>query len=222
MHSVVFRSISAAETQRLFAQTVLSTSHYPDKWKGEKAFSLFFIFDSFIGLMRLPYLYTEAEKVYNTVQREGGVFKPRVETLALIANAAEILIWCGERGFISLSGRASSTLQGVCYISRMVIYEKAVYKEGRALYEIWKGEHTQKKEFHQIKVQLISHSAYLGWVTLSLITHFNGKDYPRRFMKYLHIISFSFGLIASGYNEMDQSIRKEFKKFIPQESIYCF
>ncbi|QVL57953.1 MAG: hypothetical protein KFB93_02415 [Simkaniaceae bacterium] len=222
MHSVVYRPLSPSETQRLFAQTFLSTSHYPEKWEGETSLSLFYIIDSLIGLMRLPYLYKEAIRVYNIVQEEGSPLKPRAETLALIANGIEIVIWCAERKFIILSVRKCNTLQGICYLSRMIIYEEAVCKEGRAILEMWKGKQTEKKEFQQTKVQFISHTAYLGWVALGLISYFNGIAYPHKFMKYLHIVSFTFGLIASGYDEMDPGLRKGLKKFLPQRSIYCF
>ena len=222
MHSVVFRPLSHFEEQRLFVQTFLSTSHYPEKWEGETFFSLFSIFDNLIGLIRLPYLYVEVKKVNSIIKEEVSPFKFRGETLALVASGAEIFIWCAERKFIVLGGRGTHVLQGICYLSRMILYEEAVLKEGKALFSMWKGKQTQKKELNQLKVQFISHTTYLGWVTLNFIALCNGKGYPRQFTRYLRVVSFTFGLLASGYNEMDSNLRNGFKRFLPKRSIYCF
>lgn len=145
----------------------------------------------------------------------------RYETLALIANGAEILIWCAERNFIALTPGYSKALQRICYISRMILYEEVVFKEGRALSLMWREGGGQKKECRQLKMELISHTTYLGWVALSLIIHLTGMPYPRRFMKLLHLVSFYFGLIASGYNELDEARYKKIIELLPKESIYC-
>ncbi|MCB1072070.1 MAG: hypothetical protein H7A41_01615 [Chlamydiales bacterium] len=222
MHAVILRPLSPAESQRLFAQTCLSTSHYVDKWEGEASFSLFYLFDSLIGLIRLPYLYTEVQKVIEAVKAEGKLQFIESETLAVIASAAEICIWCAERKFIILNRRGCNVLQGICYLSRMIIYERAVLQEGETLFMMWKGRQTDKKEFNHLKVQFISHLTYLGWVAHNLIMTYNGKAYPQKYLRYLHIVSIIFGLIASGYEEMDPNLRRAFKKFVPQRSIYCF
>ncbi len=222
MHAVILRPLSPAETQRLFVQTCLSTSHGADKWDGEASLTVFYILDSLIGLMRLPYLYTEVRKVAKTVQSEGRLRLLEGETLAVIASSIEICIWCAERKFIILSRKTCNFLQGICYLSRMIIYERAVVKEIEVLFGMWKGRQADKKEFNHLTVQFVSHITYLGWVTHNLIISYNGKAYPQKYLRYLHIVSFVFGLIASGYEKMDPNIRRGLKKFVPQESIYCF
>ena len=83
---------------------------------------------------------------------------------------------------------------------------------------MWKRGQTDKKELNHLKVQF----TYLGWVTHNLITVYNGKAYPQKYLKYLRLVSFVFDLIASGYEEIDFSIRRGLKKFVPERSIYCF
>ena len=219
MHLLVYRP--SYQAQLLFEQTCLSTSHYPKKWEEEEGISLFILFDSIIGLMRLPYLYKEGERIYQAAQKRDNGALLRYETLALIANGAEIIIWCAERNFMVLTPGCSKALQRICYISRMLLYEEVVVKEGRVLSLMWRGKLGQKKEYNQLKMELISHTAYLGWVTLSLITHLTGRSYPRRFMKLLHIVSFYFGLVASGYNTLDAMRYKKNIQWLPKRSIYC-
>ncbi len=166
--------------------------------------------------MRFPYLYKEGERLYKTVKKGEYTLKLRYEALALVANGTEILIWGAERKFIILSPRCSGFLQRICYISRIILYEEAVFREGRTLSLIWRGK-ADKKKYNQ----LISHTAYLGWVTLGLITRLNGKSYPLQFMKLLHFVSFYFGLIATGYNEMDPIRYKNIIKDLPKRSVYC-
>lgn len=217
MHSCIYRPLTVQETQRLFANTCLSTSHHPDKWEDEPFISPLLMIDYLIGFMRIPYLYVEAEKVCSTIRREDGWWWDG-EFLAVIANSAEILIWAGERHFIVLGKRSNFLIQGICYISRMVLYERAVYLECRMMMQMWR-EGKKDRSYQKLKVQLISHTAYLGWVTLNLITHINGKGYPRQYMKFLHIVSIIFGGIASCYNPMPKKIKKCLNPILPQKIV---
>lgn len=217
MHICVYRPLTALESQRLFAYTCLSTSHQPNKWEGESFISLLLLYDYAIGFMRIPYLYKEAEKVYQAVHKKEHWWLDG-EFLALLANTAEVLIWAGERGFIVLGKRSNFLIQGICYISRMVLYERAVYVECRLVMEMRrKGQ--KERSYRKLTMQLISHAAYLGWVTSTLITHVNGKGYPKRYMRMLHAVSIIFGGIATCYDPMPITIKKLLAPILPQKIV---
>lgn len=217
MHTCVYRPLTSLESQRLFANTCLSTSHQPNKWEGEVSISPLLLYDYAIGFMRIPYLYREAERVYQAVHKKERWWLDG-EFLALLANAAEVLIWSGERGFVVLGKRSNFFIQEICYMSRMVLYERAVYVECRVLMEMRrKGQ--QDRSYRKLKMQLISHAAYLGWVTSALITHINGKGYPKSYMRVLHTVSIIFGGIATCYEPMPRTIKKILAPLLPQKIV---
>lgn len=217
MYSCVYRSLTPQEVERLFVNTCLSTSHQPDRWKDEPYISPFVVVDYLIGLMRLPYLYVEIERVSRAIQKEGVCWWDG-EFLALLANSAEILVWAGERHFIILGKRSNFLIQGICYISRMVLYEGAVYLEWRVLMQM-RREEKKGPSYQKLKMQLVSHGAYLGWVTLTLITHINGKGYPKQYMKFLHVVSVLFGGIASCYDPMPEKVKKWLTPILPRKIV---
>jgi hypothetical protein len=128
---------------------------------------------------------------------------------------------------VTLSKKRAKILQKVCYLSKMVLYEHAVRKESALFIQCQRVKKTRpeivkKKEYKHLKVSLISHSAFLGWVTMRFISHAKGTPFPRRFLGMLHLTSFSFGLIAMGYDEKSE-IREFFRMispYLPNGRIY--
>lgn len=217
-------------SRELFHQTYLSSSHYPDKGLVEGAIPMLLIIDYFIGLMRIPYLYIEIQRIQKVIEK-GGTFKNslelRYQTLSTCANALEIFIWFYEKKFINLSKRRAKSLQAAGYLARMVLYEHAVRKESVAFIKCQRlrrlnPDIVKKTEYKHLKVSLISHSTFLGWVTMSFITHIKGVPYPRPFLKMLHFTSVSFGLMSMGYDE-DSEVREFFRimsPYFPNGQIY--
>ena len=97
-------------SRELFHQTYLSSSHYPDKDLVEGAISLLLLMDYFVGLMRIPYLYVEIQRIQKVIEK-GGTFRTsleiRYQMLSTFANALEIFIWFYEKKFITLSKKKS-------------------------------------------------------------------------------------------------------------------
>ena len=223
-------SLSPGMSRELFHQTYLSSSRGPDKGAYEGSFSLPILLDTLVGFMRIPYLYIEIRRIQKVVD-EGGTLKSssefRYQALSTFANAVEICLWFYDRKYVILSKKCAKILQRVCYLSKMVLYEQAVRKEATLFIHCQREkrvrpEIVEKKEYKQLKVSLISHTAFLGWVTMRLISHTTGTPFPRRFLEILHLTSFSFGLIAMGYDERSE-IREFFRMlspYLPNGQIY--
>ncbi|WP_316359143.1 hypothetical protein [Candidatus Neptunichlamydia sp. REUL1] len=217
-------------SRELFHQTYLSSSHIPNKGLAEGVIPVLLVMDYFVGLMRIPYLYIEIQRIQKVVER-GGNFKNslelRYQALSTFANALEIFIWLREKKFVNLTKRRVQSLQGIGCLARMVLYEHAVRKESAAFIKYQRlrrvnPDIVKKTEYKHLKVSLISHSAFLGWVTMSFITHIKGVPYPRPFLKMLHFTSISFGLISMGYDK-DSEVREFFRimsPYFPNGEIY--
>ncbi|MBF5058884.1 hypothetical protein [Candidatus Neptunochlamydia vexilliferae] len=193
----------------LFHQTYLSSSHSPNETRKRGRSSLFTFIDELISLMRLPYLFLEVRRVYHNFKKK-RTFELSSEDcyqiLSIIANSAEILLWLCEKRWIKIGKKGGSWVQGICYISRMILYEQALYQEGRIFFAYRRAikldpKVGEERQYKQLKMELISHSAYLAWVTLHFISHVSSISYPQTYLKFLHTTSFCFGLISRGYKE---------------------
>lgn len=214
MDICLYRPLTPEESNRLFANAFLSTSHDSDKQDTE--FSLFSLIDFCIGLIRLPYFLSECKKIYQEFQKR-GLWVLDGERLGALASGAEIAVWGAERGFIVLGGKTNSFLQGVCYLSRTILYEGAVYQEGLLLMKYRRGDRgglEQKK----LQVQLIAHTASLAWVSLTLARHVFGLRYPDKMMQLLHVTSLIFGGIAACYEPMPPFLKEVLKDVLPFEN----
>lgn len=212
--------------RELFHQTYLTSSHYPDKDLAGEPFSALLLMDYFVGLMRLPYLYFEVKRIQK-IQQEGETFRSslelRYQTLSTFANALEIFIWFYEKKWILISKRSQKMIQTISYLSRMVLYEHAVRKGAVSFFEGWRHpELINTVGYKHLKVSLISHSAFLGWVTISFISHIKGVPYPRPFLKMLRVTSVAFGLIAMGYDQESEinQVLKMLRPHLPNGEIY--
>lgn len=216
--------------RELFHQTYLTPSHHPEKELIDGATSILTLLDNLVGLMRIPYLYLEIIRIQK-IQKGGESFKDslelRYQTLSTFANALEIFIWFYEKKWITISKRRGKFFQGISYISRIVLYEHAVRKESVAMIRLYKKTDGGPKIFKTVgykhlKVSLISHSAFLGWISISFISHYSGVPYPRSFLKLLHGTSVAFGLMAMGYDQ-ESEVNQFFqmiRHYLPDGDIY--
>ncbi len=222
MYTAITPPLPPGLSRELFHQTYLSSSHYPDKDLAEGAISLLFLMDYFVEFMRIPYLYIEIQRIQKVIEK-GGAFKSslelRYQILSTFANALEIFILLCEKKFVNITKRRTKSLQGIGYFARMVLYEYAVRKESAAFIKCQRLRRLtpgiiKKTEYKYLKMSLISHSAFLGWVTMSFITHIKGVPYPSPFLRMLHFTSVSFGLISMGYDK-DSEVRLFFRIMSP-------
>jgi len=221
---------SGGFSRELFYQMYLSSSHLDEDALGVGLLSVALAADYFIGFMRLPFLYIEVKRIQKLVA-DGKTFKNSVElryqVLSTFANALEIFLWFYEKKFVEINKRRAKKLQGFALFMRVVLYEQAVRKETEAFIQCQRVKKldpsiVKNKDYKFLKVSLISHTAFLGWATLWLITHLKGIPYPRPYMKMLRFTSFSFGLISMGYDDdslVNQYIKAISKK-IPNGQIY--
>lgn len=217
-------------SRELFHQTYLTPSHYPDKDLIEGAIAALVVLDFCIGLLRIPYLMVEVQRIQKMVE-EGKTLTNSTElcyqTVSTLSNTLEIFIWFSEKKWLDVSKHRVRMAKKMSTFARIILYEQAVRKETVAFmraYRLTKSrpEIAKRVEYKHLKVSLISHTAFLGWSTLQFITQVKGIPYPRPFQKLLHVTSVVFGLIAMGYDkesEVNQFFRRLAKK-LPTGDIY--
>lgn len=217
-------------SRELFHQTYLTSPHYLEGNLLEGVATIFILMDYMVGIMRLPYLLIEVQRIQKIVD-QGATFQNsselRYQTLSLMANTLEIFIWGCDKKWLQISKRKGRVVQSVSTFSRMVLYEQAVRKEFAAFIDLYrqkwvKPEIGKELRYKHLKVSLISHTAFLGWVSLQFISLTRGVLYPKPFLKMLHVASVSFGFIAMGYDrdsEVNQFFRRLAKQ-LPTGEIY--
>lgn len=211
MGTLIKAPLPFAVSSNLFHQTYLSSDHHPDQVAQRKGSDFFTLVDDLIGLMRLPYLLLEIRGVAHTFTNKKKLeisAEVCYQTLSIIGGSAEIIIWFCEKKWMKIGKKGTSWIQGICYISRMILFEQALHQEGRAFFAYRRlikehpGQELHKeRQYKQLKMELISHSAYLAWVTLQFISHVSSISYPETYLKFLHTVSFCFGLISRGYEK---------------------
>lgn len=215
-------------TNELFHLTYLSSPHYPDPLD-PPSLSLLSLMDRFIGLMRIPYLYIEARRIYRVMQEGGSVWSSpelRFHSLSILGSMAEVLLWFHGKRWVILTPQVTKLMTLTCYISRMILYEHAVVEESRALYQYKKAQKAhphihfeKKKEYQCIRLQYISHITYLTWVSLSFISYIKGIPYPRTCLRLMQFGSFFFGMLSIQYEEGSLT-STFFQKYLPNPNIY--
>jgi len=182
----------------LFHLTYLSSSHHEEP-SYDASFTFTALLDRFIGLMRIPYLYIEARRIYCAVH-DGESFwdssELRFQSLSVLASVAEIFLWLHGHQWTELTPKMLSQLTVICYLSRMILYEHAVVQESQALYLYKKSQESypqldieNKREYQLIRLQFISHISYLTWMTMSFISYVKEIPYPRVFLRLMQLSS---------------------------------
>lgn len=213
-------------SRELFFQTFLSASPPFDQ---SAPFSVERLLDQFIGLMRLPYLTLEIQKVHQMLQQGKPLFQsPKLlyQLLSVTASTAEVLLWAYQHHWIVLTVHSARRFQRTCYLARMILYKQAVDAESAAFlqYRALAYKHPQlkldqKKEYQLLKLQFCAHLAYLSRVTIELISSLSGATLSRSFLNFLHFTSFFTGLLERAYDN-NEEWRKNFAFLLPKKNIY--
>ena len=125
-------SLSVPISREFFHQARLSTHQYPNKHQGKEGGSLFHLFDTLMGFLRLPYLLGEIQEIYQRVKEGESLMTSkelRYQGLSTLANLAEVLLWFYERAWVDMTYRKAVWVQGACHLFRMIVYEQAIYQE---------------------------------------------------------------------------------------------
>ena len=215
-------------TKELFHLTYLSSPLHEDP-SFDTSFTFISFLDRFIGLMRIPYLYIESRRIYRAVH-DGESFWDSSElpfqSLSVLANIAEILLWFHGCQWTELTPKMISQLTVICYLFRMILYEHAVVQESQALYLYKKAQKTypqldieRKKEYQLVRLQFMSHISYLTWMSMSFIIYVKEIPYPRAFLRLVQFSSFIFGILSMQYED-EPIFDFQIQKFLPNPNIY--
>lgn len=181
---------------KLFDKSFLPV--YPEDVSGEKYLSLFYLADSALGLLKLPFILWEAEKLQKILESSSppGRVDLSIRSLSLISNSLEFLTWSGERQFLEISPKSLFIMKRVYYLGKIILYSCAAIDSGKKIWQAKKSSNA--KENLRGKVQFCSHLTYLACVTIGFSILALGVNFSKRTVQVLHGASLLLDLILIG------------------------
>ncbi|WP_420421928.1 hypothetical protein [Simkania sp.] len=180
-----------------FDKTFLPVHVMPVQDEGPMPLS--YIFDRLAGVIKLPFLVMEAERIQEMLQRNHSNREesPWFSTVSICSNSVELICWLGERGYLEIALPTLSRLRKIYYVAKIILYNYAVLIDSELLYRA-RGEE-KKEERAYMKLLLVSHMLYLSCMVLGLGSLTFGASCSRSLLRKLHFSSLLFDLASKSY-----------------------
>jgi len=177
-----------------FDKTFLPVHMTPTREEG--TIPLSYLVDRFAGLIKMPFLIWEAERIQEILQRKnlGQTWLP---TVSISSNTLEFVCWLGERGYLEIALPTLSFLRKVYYLAKIILYSYAVLIDSELLH----GAQLKRKEEEgsYAYLLLMSHMTYLSCMSLGCASLTFGAPCSRRLLRLLHSSSLLFDIASKSY-----------------------
>jgi len=175
---------------------------------GSEEASLSHLVDQFTGLIKLPFLVWEAQRIQEVLQTKSLGNREFVwfATLSIGSNTLEFICFLGERGYLEIALPALSLMRKIYFVAKIVLYSSAVLVDSELLHGAQaNGKEEERRYAHLL---LISHMTYLSCMILGGFSLTFGAPCSPYLLRLLHASSL-LSDIASKFYELRWGEAKE-------------
>ena len=100
-----------------FYQNFSSATSFSQNEDSKDAWTLSYLVDRLSGLIKLPFIIQDWQELRQMIRRGATLLASsdlRLQSLSLLANVTELLVWLGERDYMRLAKRDVTILNGIC------------------------------------------------------------------------------------------------------------